>query len=814
MRRLLPLLLLMMNLYGVENRYAKFEGIDYLQVLSNQWVIAVVRNADEIEANLNDLTSGQYDQLKRAWDEEGTNVGAFNALRSFHRKFFAVSRLSAQEKELDFYDFYTITSEDDKDYPKEGEHPLRVTRQILSLGQSEAPALGPIDFAHYCYLELPRPMKSGKTYTLSLKSGRRVTFLYDEKSTLSRAIKVNQGGYDRLSKHKFAYLGGYLQEFGSLEGFEGLPFYIHEAKGGKQVFEGKVQRRTLSENALSAEKEQTGEVVYEMDFGPLTREGKFYLSIPGIGRSWTFKNTFDPYGPIFYKCAKALSANRSGAIYENAWGRKGFEDHTVVASDHIPFFATAARPKDYRGSDVIGFTAKIIRQMRDLKGGWDDLRGERHLSQFTVIFDMLTAFEEHPEKFTDGQLALSESGNGIPDILDEAEWGLKVWEKTLDTDGGVVGAIVPVSLPHKKGKTSLALSKKTRWASLLFSTACAQYAQLVRPFSSDKADHYLSLARRSFEYGADPKNSLGEISISAATKGGAGVPYMIKWQEKERMLAPYLLYAKVRLFAATKEKGYLEKLDTLARQSPKPYLWPFSLKDFSPWINYSTLKYGEKALTEDTKNRLRLEMIEEGDRLLEMAREQAYRESWPLESVSYGGWGDACMANPARALIAAYLVTQNAIYLRGAETNMSFLFGTNPMGMAWTTGVGKVYPVGIEPPYQFEQKTFDPLPGLTVYGPSGDMFFALKNEVWSVIGQGGKKETFVNSVNRKIPFWRTWSAHPRLNTAQCGYSPSETLSPVLFCTAFLMKEGWHPSPVLKMKKPKSSQALYGRYFTP
>ena len=40
---------------------------------------------------------------------------------------------------------------------------------------------------------------------------------------------------------------------------------------------------------------------------------------------------------------------------------------------------------------------------------------------------VLTAYELYPAAFGDGDLDLPESGNGVPDVLDEAEWGLSFY---------------------------------------------------------------------------------------------------------------------------------------------------------------------------------------------------------------------------------------------------------------------------------------------------------------------------------------------------------------------------------------------------
>ena len=42
-----------------------------------------------------------------------------------------------------------------------------------------------------------------------------------------------------------------------------------------------------------------------------------------------------------------------------------------------------------------------------------------------------------PRKFYDGQLNIPENHNGLPDILDEAFWALRLWVGLQDADGGV-----------------------------------------------------------------------------------------------------------------------------------------------------------------------------------------------------------------------------------------------------------------------------------------------------------------------------------------------------------------------------------------
>ncbi len=72
------------------------------------------------------------------------------------------------------------------------------------------------------------------------------------------------------------------------------------------------------------------------------------------------------------------------------------------------------------------------------------------IEAFVIIlssFDLLSLYELKPGNFTDNQFNIPESGNGIPDILDEAEYGLLVWKKGMTPEGGVPGFVETTAHP-------------------------------------------------------------------------------------------------------------------------------------------------------------------------------------------------------------------------------------------------------------------------------------------------------------------------------------------------------------------------------
>src|SRR5678815_1935566 len=78
---------------------------------------------------------------------------------------------------------------------------------------------------------------------------------------------------------------------------------------------------------------------------------------------------------------------------------------------------------------------------RDLSGGWWDAGDTNKYVTFAqpVIHQLLTAYSERPKTFSD-DFGIPESGNGLPDILDELKVELD-WLRRMqpsDLNGGVL----------------------------------------------------------------------------------------------------------------------------------------------------------------------------------------------------------------------------------------------------------------------------------------------------------------------------------------------------------------------------------------
>jgi hypothetical protein len=78
-------------------------------------------------------------------------------------------------------------------------------------------------------------------------------------------------------------------------------------------------------------------------------------------------------------------------------------------------------------------------QIKDLRGGWFDAGDYNKYTSWTAgdVIVLLRAYSEHPTAFGD-DTGIAESGNGVPDILDEVKWALDWLARMQNTDGSLL----------------------------------------------------------------------------------------------------------------------------------------------------------------------------------------------------------------------------------------------------------------------------------------------------------------------------------------------------------------------------------------
>ncbi len=809
------------------------DGVEQLLVLSSRWVVVVTTDVAEVVRKIGDLSGGELMRMVDTWETSSKagrpNWTAYRGRGRVRDRFIARARELVGERKLGDPAFFSVTSGDDPAYAR-ARHPSRATRVLVSLGGGRVRGSHAIHYAHYSYLQMPAALRSGRHYAIALGSGKRVAFLYDEMRTVSRAIKVNQVGYLPGAPAKYAYLGCHLYEHGPMDFSYAKEFKVVSAATGKVVLTGPIRLREKDprfaphDKAPDAAKRPPtcGEDVYEMDLSALAEPGEFFLSVPGVGRSWTFRHAADVYGEAFYVACRGLYHQRCGIALTptyTPWTRIKSDMHaTVYESEHVVFPPhLVERPKGYAVFDVIGGSTDTSRKTTGVVGGWHDAADwDRNLYHYSCIFDLLNAYEAAPAKFADGQLHIPESGNGVPDILDEAEFGLRVWRHSQDARGGVSGMVETWTHPKiDDPKCTYSFSRRTRWSSLIYAAAAAQLAQHVKAFDRKLAETYAASAEKAYRFGADPANSLGKVVFHAKKNRGRGEPYTLPWEEKDEHSRPYLVHAKLRLYLLTGDKAYLSGLAALAGDSHPPFQWRFSQKDYSCWLYVDIVRGAAAALPRELVDTWRRFYFGKADELEALFERMPYRRTWPRHQDFWAGWGASDVTNHNRPLLTAYHLTGDRKYLAAAVGNADFMLGANPMGMCWTTGLGFVYPIDIQHAHSETDGIADPVPGITLYGiTGGPIYHTFRNTVWQSPAPGGGTVDFITPANRNVPFWRRWACHPHQNVAQCEFTVHETMASTIFTCAMLMPDRWMPSEQLKRRRPRRDELLFGTWYLP
>jgi hypothetical protein len=294
---------------------------------------------------------------------------------------------------------------------------------------------------HWIYLELASPMKQGRTYTVRTaglaRNGAEWRVTFDAARSRSEAVHVNTIGYAPSAPAKFAYLYHWMGDRGSLDvrPYVGKPFHVVDDRSGRAVFSGAVRFRKARENQETYHKADSppdgnflGADVCECDFSSFRTPGVYRVAIDGVGCSWPFRIDRDVYRPVFRAVARALYHNRSGIALKKPYTE--FERPAPHNPRLTPGFAGKLRYTRVRwqewgseGGDAAKLMAESPGALEDTWGWYQDAGDwDSYYTHLRIAQELLLVYEMGPRKFTDGELNIPESGNGAPDILDEAAW--------------------------------------------------------------------------------------------------------------------------------------------------------------------------------------------------------------------------------------------------------------------------------------------------------------------------------------------------------------------------------------------------------
>ena len=500
--------------------------------------------------------------------------------------------------------------------------------------------------------------------------------------TAQLAIKVDQVGYP-LNSPKVALVSA-----------PATAFEVRRSSDDVVVFKGKL-------TAAKADPD-TGDKVQAADFSALKQAGRYYLEVPGVGRSWNFAVAPDVFEHTYYMAMRGFYGQRCG-----------------TAVDMGPEFPGYSHPACHLHGEFSPTSG--TKGLRDNIGGWHDAGdyGRYMVNSGITTGTLLWTWEIFGRKIKNISLHIPETGNGTPDILNEARWNLEWMLKMQDSDGGAwhkqtsehfPAFIAPEDdkLPSEVIGTGAAPFKSS-CATADLAVVGAIAARVYEPYDPAFAKQALEAARRAWAWTEKYPNVAfhNPPGISTGDYGSNSCQDERLWAAAE--LARTTGEAQYNDFFLKNYAQFLPSLDSPPGEDWKSTgsmgLWAYAL---SP----------RKDVHAKVVKTIRERTLAAARNVVERTRANPYHVS--LKATDYVWGSNGVTAEYGMCLLIANLFQPDASFVDAARDDLHYLLGRNTFSLSWVTQVG-------EHPYQHPHhrpsgsgRQPGPWPGLLSGGPNKD----------------------------------------------------------------------------------------------
>ncbi len=421
---------------------------------------------------------------------------------------------------------WKIISGQDKNYGK-GLAPAAVHRKSKN-NNTDAKFNYKLD--HWMFLKLPHSLREGVTYSITIASETRTDitekqFVFNIRNSMSEAIHVNINGYTPQSPVKSADLYLWMGDGGQRDykSFEGNKVWLYNVETKKLDEAGKVTFWKSGNTKTEAEgRNLTGSDVWNADFSGFSKPGKYRLVIEDVGCSMDFEIKNDIYFEPYKTSVRGYYYMRVGEdrpdmvpvprrpLFIPGKDPEGF---TVYLTDLHPFHPVwKARRGDTWDEPHFKPAAESIFWEHRLPGNptnpnayggrSDAFDWDRHLAHVSDIYDLLLPYFLSNGRLNEDNLNIGESGNGIPDLIDEARNEVDMWLRLRDGDAYCHGLTNP-----SKEHTVMFQAGATTMAAWANAANCAMIAECFRiSGNSDLQDFYSKEGIKAFEFASKQEN--------------------------------------------------------------------------------------------------------------------------------------------------------------------------------------------------------------------------------------------------------------------------------------------------------------------
>lgn len=467
-------------------------------------------------------------------------------------------------------------------------------------------------------------------------------------------------------------------------GQQSVPFSVLNTTTGQTVLQGQTSAaRWWPESA---------EWVSVADFSTVITPGTYQINIPGTPPQ-TVNIQTEPYAALHDAAIKAYYFNRASLALEpkfaGPWARAAGHPDTKVRVHASA--ASAGRPEGF--------------ELSAAKGWYDAGDYNKYVVNSGITsFTLLQAWQDFPEFYQRRTWNIPESGNELPDILDETFWNLQWFSAMQDpNDGGVYHKLTELSFSATQMPDQVTAERyvvqKTTSAALNFAAVLAKASTVFAKFDAQLpglSQQYRQQALLAWQWAQKNPQQIYQQPKDVHT-GAYG----------DKQLTDEWAWAGAELYLLTGEQSYLQPL--LALETPI---------SAASWASVSALGYFSLASAKQLEPALRQQVQQKiqqaAAQILQEHQASAYQVAMTKNDFVWGS--NAVAMNKAMLLYQAWKVAPQPELLQAMQGLVDYVLGRNPLQQSYVTGFGEQSPQQIHHRPSAADAIKAPVPGWLVGG--------------------------------------------------------------------------------------------------
>ncbi len=446
-----------------------------------------------------------------------------------------------------------------------------------------------------------------KTEQVDIQSTPAPNIVYDVPPEIPGAL-VDQNGYRTGAEKAVVFKGEELPDV----------FYVYNLDTNDLEYTGQMR-------SVGSSGDENIKVGY---FSDLITDGNYYIYTDIIGSSFSFRIQNDLYDEIFNSACKTYYMNRCGS---------NLSEEFAGSDAHLACHTAEAHLQEDPSRAI------------DVTGGWHlNSQADRDVVQGCKIAqNLLLAYEMNPKAITD-DTGIPESGNGVPDLLDEIryeiEWLMKMQDERT---GGVYGSALTVRDESKDlMQAEVEVTPITMEATICFATLLADFSYQYQSFDSDFATACLKCADKAYSVFA------GNENIKENTAG---------------------FHAAAQLYRATGSSSYEQVLTSYFERSDFDSLFKEDEEVFLGGVTYISTS---QKVNVDVCDRIMKLLMKKASAIASASKNSAYLVS---------DEDHATLLDDMRTITITDHIIYNYEYTTIIENHAHYLMGRNPEAVNYIT---------------------------------------------------------------------------------------------------------------------------------